>query len=62
VAVGEVLGEVQGIGDSAFAFLVGVVDVLEAELFSVGEQPQEIARVTAPGDDRMSRIPASTSA
>ena len=32
LAVGEVLGQRQRVGDAAFAFLIGVVDVLEAEL------------------------------
>ena len=52
LAVGEVLGQRQGVGDAAFAFLVGVVDVLQAELFAVGQQAQEIARVAAAGDDQ----------
>ena len=43
VAVGEMFGQIQGVGDSAFALLVGVVDVLEPELLPVGQQPQEIA-------------------
>ncbi len=52
VAVGEVLGQPQGVGDAAFAFLVGVVDVLEAELFAVGQQAQEIAGIAPAGDDQ----------
>ena len=35
VTVGEVLGQAQGIGDTAFAFLVGVVDVLEPKILAV---------------------------
>ena len=50
--VGEVLGQRQGVGDTAFAFLVGVVDVFQAELFAVGEQTQKIAGIAPSGDDQ----------
>ena len=45
------LGQRQRVGDAAFAFLIRVVDVLQAELFAVGQQPQKIARIAAAGDD-----------
>ena len=51
VAVDEMLGQAQGVGDAAFAFLVGVVDVLEAEVAAVGEKPQKVARILTAGDD-----------
>ncbi len=35
-----------------FTFLVGVVDVLEAELLAVGEETQEVAGVASAGDDQ----------
>ena len=38
VSVGEVFGERQSVRDAAFAFLVGVVDVFQPELFAVGEE------------------------
>src|ERR1019366_3060917 len=48
--VGEVLGQRQGVGDTAFAFLVGVVDVLQAELLAVGQEAQKFARIPPSGD------------
>ena len=35
LAVGEMFGQVESVRDAAFAFLVGVVNVLEAELLAV---------------------------
>ncbi len=61
LAVGEVLTQAQRIGDSAFAFLVSVVDVLEAEFLAIGQQAQEIAEFLPPVTIMMSRMPASTS-
>ena len=52
LAVGEMFGQRQGVGDAAFAFLVGVVDVLQAELLAVGQQAQKIAGIPAAGDDQ----------
>ena len=52
LAVGEMFGQRQSVGDAAFAFLVGVVDVLQAELLAVGQQAQEIAGIPAAGDDQ----------
>ena len=43
LAVGKVFGEGQGVGDSAFAFLIRVIDMFEAELLAVAEQAQKIA-------------------
>ena len=50
-AIGEVLGEPQRIGDSAFAFLIRVVDVVQAELRAVSQQAKEVAGGAAAGDD-----------
>ena len=52
VAVGEVLGQRERVGDAAFAFLVGVVQMLESEFLAVGEQAQKIARIAAAGDQQ----------
>jgi hypothetical protein len=43
VAVGEMFGQRQCVGDAALTFLVGVADVLQAEFFSVGQQAEKIA-------------------
>ncbi len=52
LTVGEVLGQRQRVGDSAFAFLVRVIDMFQTELFSVGQKPQKIARIAASGDNQ----------
>ena len=36
--VGEMFRQAQSFGDAAFALLIGVVDMLQAELLAVGEQ------------------------
>ena len=46
------LGERQRRGDATFALLVGVVQVLQPELRTVAEQPQEITGVVSAGDDQ----------
>src|SRR5439155_26455708 len=43
--VREILGKTQRRRDAAFAFLIGVVQVLQAELLPVTQQPQEISGV-----------------
>ncbi len=45
-------GQRQRVGDAAFAFLVGVVDMLQAELLAVGQQAQKIAGIPAAGHDQ----------
>src|SRR5215207_2185772 len=50
VAVDEALGQPQGLGDAARLLLVGVQQPVDAVLVAVAEQPQELARVGAPGD------------
>ena len=52
LAVGEMLRQRQRVGDTAFALLVGVVDMFQAELLSVGQQAQEVARVSAARHDQ----------
>ena len=53
VAVGEVFGQRQGVGDAAFAFLVGVVQMcLRPNCFAVGQQAQKVAGIPAAGDDQ----------
>ena len=44
LAIGEMFGQRQRVGDAAFAFLIGVIDVLQSEMFAVGQQSQEIRR------------------
>jgi hypothetical protein len=51
LAVGEVLGQGERVRDPALALLVRVVDVVEAELAPVAQQPEEVARVVPAGDD-----------
>src|SRR5580698_3629550 len=46
-AIGEMLGQAQGVRDAAFAFLIGVVQMLQAEFLAVGQQAQEISRVAS---------------
>ena len=43
--------EIERVGDAAFAFLIGVGDVLEAEVLAVGQQAQKIAGIFPAGDD-----------
>ena len=45
------LAERERSGDPALAFLIGVVEMLQAELPPVAQQAQEVAGVLAPGDD-----------
>lgn len=45
LALGEMFGQPEGIGNPTFAFLVGIVDVRQAKGFPVAEQAQEIAGV-----------------
>ncbi len=61
VPVGEVLRKGERVGDAAFAFLVGIVDVLEAKLLAVREQAQEVAEFRPPVTSNISVTPASTS-
>ena len=51
VAVGEIFAQSQRVGDPAFAVLIRIVDVLEAEVFSIPEQSQEVARRVPAGNE-----------
>ena len=51
LAVGEVFGQAQRVGDAAFAFLISEIEVGEPELFAIGKQAEEIPGVAAPGHD-----------
>jgi len=51
VAVGEMLRQRQRVGNAALAFLVGVVDVLEAESLTVGQEAQKVTGVAAAGHE-----------
>ena len=52
LAVGEMLGQGQRIGDAAFPLLICVVEVIEAELLAVGEQAKEISGIAPTGDQQ----------
>ena len=41
VASGKIFGETQGLGNSALAFLIGIIQVLQAEIAAVSEQARE---------------------
>jgi hypothetical protein len=49
VPAGEIFRELQGIGNPALAFLVGVVQMAKAKLPAVAQQPKKIAGVAAAG-------------
>ena len=49
------------VGNAAFAFLIGVVQMLQAEFLAVAEQPQKVARELPPVTIMMSVMPALTS-
>ena len=59
--VGKVLGERQGIRDTACTFLVGVVQVFEANSFPLASNRRKSPELRPPVTRRMSLIPASTS-
>ncbi len=44
------LAEIERVGNAAFAFLIGIGDVLQAEVLAVGEQAEKIARILAARD------------
>src|SRR5690606_33745482 len=52
LAIGEVLGQAQRLRDPALAFLVRVVQVLEAELTPVAERSEALDRVVAARHDQ----------
>src|SRR5579884_46875 len=51
VAFGEMFGQTQRVSDSTLAFLIGVIQALEPEIFSIREQTKEITRTGSTGDD-----------
>ena len=51
IPIRKVFGETERLRDATFAFLIGVVQVLEAEALSIAEQTQKVARV-APSRDQ----------
>jgi hypothetical protein len=51
-AIREVFGEPQRVGDAALALLIGVIEMRQAELLTVGQQAQKIARITTAGDQQ----------
>ena len=51
IVLDKVLGQRQGGGNAAFAFLIGLVEVLQAEFFSVAEELEKVARILAAGYD-----------
>ena len=55
---GEVFAELERVGDAALTFLIGVVDVFEAEVAAVSQQAQKIAGGVPPVTIMMSLMPA----
>ena len=51
-AIGKMFRQRQRIRDAAFALLVGVIQVLQAEFLAVGQQPQKVPRIASAGDDQ----------
>ena len=47
VAVREVLGKQQRVGDTALTFLIRVLEVAEAQVFAVAQELEEVARMLA---------------
>src|SRR5207253_8775626 len=47
--VGKVPGQIQRLGDAALTLLIGVVDMGQSEVLSVGQQTKEIASVLSSG-------------
>ena len=48
----EIFRQAKGFGDAAFAFLIGVIDVLQPEVAAIAQQAQEIAGILAAGDQQ----------
>ena len=46
-AIGEKFGQGKRRGNSSFPFLIGIVDMVQSELFPVAEKPKKITRVFA---------------
>ncbi len=61
IASGEIFRQAQRFGDSAFAFLVGVIQMLQAEIASIAEQAQKISGIFAAGYQQNLFMPALTS-
>lgn len=55
--IGEIFGRLESVGDSAFPFLISIIDVLEAKFLAIPEEPQKITGVVPPLTLNMSRIP-----
>ena len=51
-AFGEVFCESQGFSNTTLTFLIGVVNVLQAELFTVRQKPQKIAGIATACHDQ----------
>ena len=45
--IGEMFGQRQRVRDAAFAFLIGVVDVLESEMLAIRQEFEKTAGVRA---------------
>ncbi len=58
---GEMLAEAQRVGDAPLAFLIGVVDVVEAKLRAVAEKAKKLSRGVAARYDHDLGIPAEQS-
>src|SRR5262249_43933993 len=50
--VGEMFSKTKRVRNAAFAFLVGIVNVVQAPLLTVGQQSQKVAGISTSGDDQ----------
>ena len=48
----KVFGQAQSVCDSAFPFLVGKVELLQAKIFPIPQQTQKVAGTVAAGNDQ----------
>ena len=58
VSADEMLGQTEGLGDSASAILIGVVEALKAEVMPVTEQADKISGIISAGTSMTSSMPA----
>ena len=60
LAGGKVLRQAQRLSDAAFAFLIGIIQMLQSEIPAVSQQPEKIACVLSACDQKISWMPAFT--
>src|SRR5437762_2678643 len=52
VAASKVFSQAQRIGNSSFSLLIGIVDILQSELFPVREESKEVTGIITPRHDQ----------